>query len=170
MAFFQLWNFPAIPARCGKRNGIRQGLAASHVNSHWLVNPRRIVPEKTQWKWTRGIWHDSRGARFHWKKQRIAGAVGRESYKFTITLNANAFYLRKHTESGRVSATHVLVEKRYGIRERLAASHVNLQSRRSHVEAEAHFTWENSRTGLAGVTYKFRVKMKPGAFYTRKQK
>ena len=63
-----------------------------------------------------------------------------------------------------------LLEKRYGIRERLAASHVTLQSRRSHVEAEAHFTWENSRTGLAGVTYKFRVKMKPGAFYTRKQK
>ena len=34
-------------------------------------------------------------------------------------------------ESGRVSATHVLVEKRYGIRERSAASHVNFQSRRS---------------------------------------
>ena len=63
-----------------------------------------------------------------------------------------------------------LLEKRYRIRERLAASHVTLQSRRSHVEAEAHFTWENSGTGLAGVTYKFRVKRKPGAFYTRKQK
>ena len=31
-------------------------------------------------------------------------------------------------ESGRVSATHVLVEKRNGIRERLAARHMNLQS------------------------------------------
>ena len=40
----------------------------------------------------------------------------------------DAFYLRKHTESGRVSATHVLVEKRYGIRERLVAGHMNLQS------------------------------------------
>ena len=40
----------------------------------------------------------------------------------------DAFYLRKHTESGRVSATHVLVEKRYGVRERLVAGHMNLQS------------------------------------------
>ena len=40
----------------------------------------------------------------------------------------DAFYLRKHTESGKVSATHVLVEKRYGIRERLVAGHRNLQS------------------------------------------
>ena len=31
-------------------------------------------------------------------------------------------------ESGRVSASHVLVEKRYGIRERLAACHMNLQA------------------------------------------
>ena len=37
----------------------------------------------------------------------------------------DAFY---YMESGRVSATHVLVEKRYGIRERLVAGHMNLQS------------------------------------------
>ena len=40
----------------------------------------------------------------------------------------DVFYLRKHTESGRVSATHVLVEKRYGIRERLVACPMNLES------------------------------------------
>ena len=40
------------------------------------------------------------------------GVVGCESFKFTITLNAqDVFYLRKHKESGRVSARHVLVEK-----------------------------------------------------------
>ena len=68
---------------------------------------------------------------FSMKKTRNVEAVGRESYKFTITLNARRvllFYLRKHTESGRVSATHVLVEKRYGIRERMVACHMILQS------------------------------------------
>ena len=40
----------------------------------------------------------------------------------------DAFYLTKLTDSGRVSATHVLVEKRYGIRERLVACHMSLQS------------------------------------------
>ena len=39
-----------------------------------------------------------------------------------------AFHLRKHTECGKVSATHVLVEKRYGIRGRLVAGPMNLQS------------------------------------------
>ena len=39
--------------------------------------------------------------------------VGGESFKFTITLiTQDVFYWRKHTESGRVPATHVLVEKR----------------------------------------------------------
>ena len=40
-------------------------------------------------------------------------------------------YLGKHTGSGRVSATHVLVDKRYGVRERLVACHLNLQSQRT---------------------------------------
>ena len=52
-----------------KSDDIRQGLAASHVNSHWLVKPRRIVPGKTQWKWTRGTWQDSCDARFEWKNK-----------------------------------------------------------------------------------------------------
>ena len=40
----------------------------------------------------------------------------------------DALSLKKRMETGRVSATHVLVEKRYGIRERLVACHMNLQS------------------------------------------
>ena len=45
---------------------------------------------------------------FLWKKIRNVGAVDRRRV-----------CLRKHKESGRVSVTHVLVEKRYGVRERL---------------------------------------------------
>ena len=72
---------------------------------------------------------------FSLEKTRNVGVVGRESYKFTgshINLQErftqDAFYVRKHTESGSVSATHVLVEKGYRIRERLVAGHMNLQS------------------------------------------
>ena len=43
--------------------------------------------------------------------------------------------LRKHTESGRVPATHVLVEKRYGVWEQWVAGHKNL-----HKERKTHFT------------------------------
>ena len=72
---------------------------------------------------------------FSLKKIRNVRAVGRE--RFTITLNARRVLLRKHTESGRVGATRLFLEKRYGIRERLAASHVNLYS---HVSRKTHFT------------------------------
>ena len=79
----------------GKRNGIRQGLASSHVNSQWLVNPRRIVPEKTQWKWTRGMWQDSCDPRFLWKRQ----GMWKRSAASHINLQSHwtqvVFYLRK---------------------------------------------------------------------------
>ena len=78
-------------------------------------------------------------------------------------------------ESGRVSATHVLVEKRYGIRERPAASHVNLQSRRSRnafymrkhkksggsVQRAFSLKKQGVSRGWSSVAHKFRVKMKP---------
>ena len=67
--------FPRGAFSLAKRNGIRQGKAASHVNSHWLVNLRRIVPEKTQWKWIWGMRQDSCDARFSWKKIRNPRAV-----------------------------------------------------------------------------------------------
>ena len=87
----------------------------------------------------------------------------------------DAFYLRKHTESGSVSATHVLVEKRYGIRERLVAGHMNLQSQgtldafyvRKHKDSRGvgtarifHLKNTTISPRLVGVTYKFTVKMK----------
>ena len=83
------WWFLRGAFSLGKRNEVRQGLAASH----WLVNTRHIVPEKTQWKWTWGTWQDSCNARFF--LTRNVGAVGRESYKFTITFNARRVLLEK---------------------------------------------------------------------------
>ena len=174
----------------GKSNDIRQGLAASHVNSHWLVNPRRIVPEKTEWKWARGMWQGSCDVRLLWNKQGLWERSAASPLNLQSHWTQEVFHLRKHAESGRVSATHVLVVKRYGIRERCVACQINLQSqwtqdafylfymrkhseRRDRVirgkwiysqdEGQAHFTWENIRNlaGLAGVTCKFTIKMKP---------
>ena len=50
-------------------------------------------------------------------------------------------------ESGRVSATHVLVEKRYGIRERLVACHMNLQS---HCSRDAFYPRKHKESGGGG--------------------
>ena len=86
----------------------------------------------------------------------------------------DVFYLRKHMESGRVSATHVLVEKRNWIRERLVACHMNLQSQWTQDafymrntwnlgdQYSAQFTWENIARGARGssVACKCTVKMK----------
>ena len=145
MPLFQLWNFPAIPARRvfpGKRNDIRQGLAASDVNSHWLVNPRRIAPEKTQWKWARGMWQDSCDARF-------------------------------------------LFEKKHGMWERSAASHLNLQShwaqevfllQKTHGIwkgfRDARFSWKKIRNpGAVGrVSFDLQSQWTHDAFYLRKHK
>ena len=102
--------------------GVREQLASSHVNSESLLNPRRGLLEKTQGKWTQGMRQDSCKAHFLSKKDKECAC------KFTLTLNASRTFIEKHMETGRVSATHVLVEKRYGIRERLAACQMNLQS------------------------------------------
>ena len=159
--------FPRGAFSLAKRNGIRQGKAASHVNSHWLVNLRRIVPEKTQWKWIWGMRQDSCDARFSWKKIRNPRAVARVSYEFTVTRNAR----------------RILPEKTQGIRGRWCSAHFSLKN-------------TTISPGWAGVTCKFTVEMKarrilhektqrflrgrrewhvnlqskwkPGAFYTRK--
>ena len=131
LAFFLAW------ARMKICNGsdypeeslLRQGaMAAAHVNSQSLLNARHGLPKKTQGKCTQRMRQDSCEAHFLWKKTRSVGAADRITYKFTIALSARRTFIEKHMESGRVSATHVFLEKRYGIRERLAASHINLQS------------------------------------------
>ena len=97
----------------GKRNDIRQGLAASHVNSHWLVNAIRgkwqnscdarcLCKKQGMWEgsagshlnlqshWTQDVFYlrklfrkGFRNARFSWKKIRNPGAVGRVSREKT---------------------------------------------------------------------------------------
>ena len=59
----------------------------------------------------------------------------------------DVFCLGKHTGSGRVSATHVLVEKRYGIRERLVACLMNLQSQRTQ---DAFYLRKHKASGGVG--------------------
>ena len=150
-----------------KRNDIRQGLAASHVNSHWLVNPRRIVPEKTQWKWTRGMRPDSCDARFLFeKKQGMWGRSAGSHLNLQSHWTQDVFYSRKHTESGRVSATHVS-----------GSGWSRVIWIYSHRERKTHFTWDNTRhlggwsthfslknttrgAGGSSVVFKLTVKMK----------
>ena len=68
---------------------------------------------------------------FSLEKARNVEAVGRITYKYRHIEGQTRFNLGKHMECERVVATRVFLEKRYGVRERLATSHVNLQSRRS---------------------------------------
>ena len=62
------------------------------------------------------------------EKTRNVGAIAASHVNSQSPRTQDALSLKKHMESGRVSATHVLVEKRYGIRGRLVACHMNLQS------------------------------------------
>ena len=169
----------------GKRNDIRQGLASSHVNSQWLVNPRRIVPEKTQWKWTRGMWQDSCDARFLWKRPGMWKRSDASHINLQSHWTQDVFYLKKHSESGRVPATHVLVEKRYGIRERWVVRQMNLQSEGTQ---DAFYLKKHKESGGVGRARIFHGKTqesvgvghplqknlqsrwRPGAVYMRKHK
>ena len=65
-----------------------------------------------------------------------------------------------------MKATRILYEKTQWFLGGRREGHVNLQSK----WRPRAFTWENTTIspGLAGVTFKFTVKMKPGAFYMRK--
>ena len=158
-----------------KRYRIRERLAASHVNSQSLVNPRLILLEKTQGKWTQGMRQDSCEAHFLWKKTRNMWARSTASHvNLQSPWTQEALSLKKHMESGRVSATHVLVEKGYGNRERSVAYHINLQA---HWTQDAFYPRKQKESGgvgttriflekhkelagLAGATYEFTIKMK----------
>jgi len=110
------------------------------------------------------------------KKTRNVGAVDRESYKSTGTLHARQVLLEKAHRIWKRFRDARFSWKRYGIRERLVAGHMNLQSQgtqeafylRKHKESGGVgtariFHWKTQRflRGLAGVRYKFTVKMKP---------
>ena len=107
--------------------GIREQLAASHVNSQSLLNARPDYPRKQRKVNPTNAAGFLRGA-FSLEKTRNVGAITASHVNLQSPRRQDALSLKKHMESGRVSATHVLVEKRYGIRERLVACHMNLQS------------------------------------------
>ena len=123
--------------------GIREPLAASHVNSQSLLNARPDYPRKQRKVNPMNAAGFLRGA-FSLEKTRNVGAIAASDVNSQSPRTRDALSLKKHMESGRVSATHVLVEKRYGIRERSLARHMNLQSHwtqdafypRKHKESE----------------------------------
>ena len=146
--------------------GVRKQLASSHVNSQSLLNPRRGLLEKTQGKGTQGMRQDSCEAHSLWKKTKNVHVNLHSPW------TQDALSLKKHMETGRVSATHVLVEKRYGIRKRLVACQMNLQShwRQNTWEhtgnlgglVQRAFSLKNTwvRGGGSCVAYTLTVKMK----------
>ena len=143
------WQWPPRgipPARrvfLGKILGIREQLAASHVNSQSLLNARPDYPRKQRKVNPMNAAGFLRGA-LSLEKTRNVGAIAASDVNSQSPRTHDALSLKKHMESGRVSATHVLVEKRYGIRERSLACHMNLQSHwtqdafypRKHKESE----------------------------------
>ena len=130
MPLFQLWNFPAIPARRvfpwkKKRHPAGAGSIACEftltcepkTHCTWKikvkVNPRNVA----------GFLRRA----FSLKKRNV-GAVGCESYKFTVTLDARRVALKKTHGIWKGFRDARFSWKRYGIRERLVACHMNVQS------------------------------------------
>ena len=119
---------PSCEARFPWKNFRNQGAAGrSHVNSQSLLNARPDYPRKQRKVNPTNAAGFLRGA-FSLEKTRNVGAITASHVNFQSARAQDALSLKKHMESGRVSATHVLVEKRYGIRERLVACQMNLQS------------------------------------------
>ena len=124
MPLFQLWNFPAIPVRRvfpWKKK--RHPAGAGIITCEFTVT----CEPKTHCTWENTMKVNPRNVAgflrraFSMKETRNVEAVGPSHINLQSHWTQDVFYLRKHTESGRVSATHVLVEKRYGIRARWVA-------------------------------------------------
>ena len=105
-----------------------QGAAGRIIcNSQSLLNARPDYPRKQKESEPNECGRIS-ARHIFFGKDKEPGNDNRITCKFTIASNARRTPIEKQLESGRVSAMHVLVEKRYGIRERLVACHMNLQS------------------------------------------
>ena len=83
------------------------------------LHARRVLLEKTH-----GIWKGFCDARLSWKKIWNPGAVGRGSYEFTVTRSQDAFYLRKHKESGGIGTARVFHWKAQRLLRGLAEWHI----------------------------------------------
>ena len=136
---------PSCEARFPWKNFRNQG-AAGRITCKFPItlNARRILPEKTQGKWTQRMRQDYCEAHFLRKKQGMWARSTASHINLQSPWTHDALSLKKHMESGRVSATHVLVEKRYGVRERLVACHMNLQS---HCSRDAFYLRKHKESG-----------------------
>ena len=119
---------PSCEARFPWKNFRNQGAAGRITCKFTITSERKTgLPEKTEESEPNNAAGFLRGA-FSLEKTRNVGAITASHVNLQSPRRQDALSLKKHMESGRVSATHVLVEKRYGIRERLVACHMNLQS------------------------------------------
>ena len=113
------WRRGIPPARrvfLKKTIRIRERPAASHVN----LQSSRSRNELHVRKHKESEPDESAGflqSAFSLEKARSVGAVGRNTYKFTVTLKVRRLliYWRKHMECQRVVATRFFLEKRCGI-------------------------------------------------------
>ena len=137
--------------------GVPERFAASYMNSQSCVNPRRILLEKTQGKWTRGMRSIPARRILFGKRHRIWERSAASHINLQSHWTQDAFYLRKHKESGRFAATRVCLEKRCGILGGLAGLSCEFFI---HIERKTHFTWENIRNLGVGTTRIFLEKQK----------
>ena len=92
------------------------------LTSSWLYWTSKEVNPLVHFCWIKAGFLASCEAHFLWKKTRSVHVNLHSPW------TQDALSLKKHMETGRVSAMHVLVERRNGIRKRLVACHMNLQS------------------------------------------
>ena len=118
---------PSCEARFPWKKFRNQG-AAGRVTCNFTITSERKngLPEKTEESEPNECGRIP--ARRIFFETRNVGAITASHVNLQSPRRHDALSLKKHMESGRVSATHVLVEKRYGIRERLVACHMNLRS------------------------------------------
>ena len=130
-ALFQLWNFPAIPVRRVFPWKKKQHPAGAGIITCEFP---MICEPKTHCTWANPMKVNPRNVAgfvrraFSMKETRNVEAVGRESYKFIITLNARRVLLVKTHGIWKGSCDGRFNWKRYRIRERWVAGHMNLQS------------------------------------------
>ena len=179
ISFFQLWNFLVIPPRRVFPWEKKQDPAgAGSITCEFTLT----CEPKTHCTWENTMKVNLRNVAgflqraFSLKKTRNVGAVGRESYKFTITFNARRVLLEKTHgiwkgfRDGRFSWKKIWNPGAVG---RVSYEFtVTVNARRSLPEKtqgiwggwySAHFSLKNTTIspGLARVTCKFTVEMKP---------
>ena len=153
-----------------------------HMNSQWLVNPRRIVPEKTQWKWTRGMWQDCCDARFLWKRQGMWKRSAASHINLQSHWTQDVFYLKTHgiwKGSGdarfswkKIRSPGAVGRGSYELTVTKKARHILLEKTQGIWGgwSSAHFSRKNTRVGGVGHPWHINLQSRwsPGAYRTRK--